>query len=354
MDPKLVQLYFSKLENLIENLRGNQYSNERLNKYQENLFNLFEVLKNRIDSDSFLSCKNDELISLNKILQFVHSSIIYLDDSTLNQIPYETVHCLEQALSDWTDEEYIIVTSLQYNTYFFHGLLAFWDEIYQLIKFNFNIEFESKLIQISIPKYDVNDYLLNIVLYHELGHFIERKYKIANRIIRVEFNHLDDIAKIKKYHHYSEYFADVFAAQYINSSLVNSLDYLAPGAQESTSHPSNEDRKKVINDFIKGNKNEVLDNLKKATEAITNVKLRKRFKQIKYDDFYEIIPTDITEVKELHALYVAGWDIWLNYRNKFENMSLNKQYKILNNLIEKSISNYMVSEQWNKNVSAKK
>ena len=45
-------------------------------------------------------------------------------------------------------------------------------------------------------------------------------------------------------------------------------------------------------------------------------------------------------------MFVAGWDIWINHRDRFQEADQFKVYLYLNNLIEKSISNYMITQSW--------
>lgn len=78
-----------------------------------------------------------------------------------------------------------------------------------------------------------------------------------------------------------------------------------------------------------------------------------RFEKIenKYKDFYDYIPPIIETDAQLHGLFIAGWDIWLNHKDNFSEEKHSKIYAYLNNLIEKSISNYMITSKWNNNVS---
>lgn len=366
---KLIELHFSQLKSLLLKLDGNEYPDERLFEFQDTLFKLFEKIELEICSSEF-HLKNDfQLLIIKEILNFISYSIIYLQDSTLNNIPFETIYCLKQALKEWTDENYIIATSLQYHNYFFHSLLSFNEQIYGRINRQYKIQFKHKLIQISLPKSDAGNYLIHIVLYHELGHFINRKYNISNRVLKelklfkeedqkrilkliVPENFKEIHSNLPKY--LDEYFADIFAAQYINDSLIHSLNLVSPNNKPSQTHPSNKQREKVVNDFCNGNPNELIEMFKEATKEQTKQDLIIRFEEIVSDDIFHFLPIEIESNNQLHGLYVMGWDIWVNRKEKFEGMKTSQTYNILNNLIEKSISNYIITDKWQQNVSSKK
>lgn len=90
-----------------------------------------------------------------------------------------------------------------------------------------------------------NDYLCNAVLYHELGHFIDQVQNIYPPIKSILWANKDkvDCQKYFPYisdsrypepyrqailqNHIKEYFADIFAAQYIRESSFYYLEYIA-------------------------------------------------------------------------------------------------------------------------------
>lgn len=355
MREELINLFSCKLGDLLNGLKGNQYSDHRLNKYQDNLFQLFNTIEKGINSGRFDLKDKSHVNLINKSFNFLLTNIIYLEDSTLNQIPFETVYCIDKALKEWSKEdtvEYIIVTTLRHNTYFFHGYLSFDDTLYQYFSVIYGIDFKYRLIQISIPNRDVNDYLMNSVLYHELGHFVDSKYQIVQRIIDAEYATTPIEDKKKIANHLREHFADLFATQYSPSSIKYTLEYLASGNPESFTHPSTSDRLLLIERFLTGKEDEIIEKLMQSTEGIKKMHLEKRFTDIDFSDFYNLIPTVINSDQELHALFHSIWDIWLNHQDKFIDMDKKTIYKLLNNLAEKSISNYIIQKEWTKHASA--
>lgn len=353
MDYKLLQLHLCRLDGQINKLRGNNYSNKKLNDYQTQLVILFEKLKDEIFDPSFSSTEKTKLPEIKQFLDFISTSVEFLEDSTLNLIPFETIFCLEQVLKEWTSKEYMIVTSLQHSTYFFSGYLSVDGDIYQLIEIKYEIVFPVQLIQISIPKSEVKDYLHNVVLYHELGHFIDKKYNISLKIINSEFSKLSEDEQkkqlndyIKLYNHYMEYFADIFAAQYIDNKTSKYLNYMGYGAADSNSHPATDKRISIVEDFIGKKNNSIIDKLEDSTLHSTGNKLKVRFSKTNERDFLNLIPVNITKESELHGLYVLGWNLWSNKENSFKGFPIDRTYVVINNLIEKSISNFMIKELW--------
>jgi hypothetical protein len=345
MSPELLHLHLSQLNLAFDKSKTNKYADIRKQDYHDTLSELYS----KISNEDFFIHNVESLKSFKEILDFIFYSLEFLDNSTLTSIPYEIVYCLEKALKDWVpSEDYIIVTSLQNNiiNYSFNRTLALQEHYYDIIDNIYNIKFKKRLIQINLPKYLAQDFLANVVLYHELGHFIDAKYKITDRIAYTLS--LDQIET----KHYSEFFADIFAAQYIGKSSNYYLNYIAYKKMGSYSHPATADRINIVNDFLNNNMavDSKLSNLLNATLLTIGVDLKIRFNEIKKDDFLNLIPADIDSISCLHSIFEVGWSLWLNHASHFSTLNLNYSdtYKIINNLIEKSISNYMVLESWNK------
>lgn len=343
MDAKVVQLYHEKVARHLKNIAGDKYSDERLVEHRKLLNQLYIKVGEQISSLS--SPSKAELNNLKLLNEFISTNLNYLEDSTLNLIPYETIYCLEQALSDWASTKYVLVNTHQYNTYFFDPKLLgeFW---YDYISSVFGIDFPLRLIQISIPKQDVPDYLLNVILYHELGHFVDNLHRITDGLIDQHYSALGKEAKREKKNHYAEYFADLFAAQYVGNTLNHTLDYIAHEDPSSFTHPATNDRLTLVKKFLSGNHDDIIDKLKEATEQTTGLKLEKRCSPISDDAFKNYIPTVTENVSELHSLFETGWNLWLNRPEPFDKVEADRLYMVINNLLEKSISNYMVKSKW--------
>ncbi len=344
-----IELSIAQLERSLEKSAENKYSDPRKRRFAGNLYNLFTLIKAEDRSGYSLT----QLQTTKKYVDFIYSHLTFLDFSTLTVIPYELVSCLEQALEEWIPNgNYIVVTSLESDllSYMVNGAYALDEPLFLEIETRYNISFENRLIQIMLPKHYVRDYLVNVVLYHELGHFIDYKYSISeltvtkkylrSNLSRDEFEHLTN--------QYMEYFADIFAAQYVAASSNHFLNYIAHKHPKSFTHPATDDRIKMVEDFLSGTKNDIIHDLEVTLGAVSPIK-NFAFRSVNLDnnDFFNLIPMELNE-NEIHSVFVLGWDIWLDntseLRTKFDSFTA---YKIINNLIEKSLSNHFVNKHWN-------
>lgn len=354
MDFRTLELNVSQLSKCLSKSRFNKYSDTRKTVYQESLLKLFGLLQ----SEDFSSLTSPQLVDKKKIVDFIFESIQYLDNSTLTIIPYEIVYCLESALDECIpNNKFIVVTSLsnQITSYSINGYLALNTPIYQLIDSQYNINFEYKLIQITLPRYYVHDYLANAVLYHELGHFIDFYYNISEAIVNnlvltgvLDFTNRE--LNIKIYNHYCEYFADIFAAQYIGKASNFFLDYIAHKAPDSYTHPATDERLDKVDKFLNNVNTDVeIENIKKYTLVRSGFNLEIKHVELPIDDFFNLIPFEVTNQKELHSIFLTGWNAWFKKPNKLKtDFDNDTAYKIINNLMEKSISNFIIVDSWNK------
>ncbi|UFH54819.1 hypothetical protein [Spirosoma sp. KNUC1025] len=369
--------------------KNNNYSDREKKDYHNKLSLLLDYIKNEINNQNDYT--NSFCFGIKKELDFIFKSLEFLDSSTLNLIPYETVECLNLALKDWIKpkESYIIVTSLINNTdrFSFDPSLIEDTNIYETIHVKYGIKFEHKLIQLNIPKSLSRDYLINVVHYHELGHFIDINYSISDPVaweivdkwLRGDFKnkqrvkilkyfpsleHLDadtyidskEFDNIKSF--LREYFSDLFASQYVGKCFDNYIMYLDEESdQDGIEHPSASKRSEVVNAFLKNERNIIVTMLNKSIKNVLSN--RKRF-SCKYDlpsmkDFKAFLPPVINNVNQLHGLMILGWQLWeSNWEDVKISMNMEdipsslEKYKIINNLIEKSIGNYIISNKWNR------
>jgi hypothetical protein len=83
------------------------------------------------------------------------------------------------------------------------------------------------------------------------------------------------------------------------------------------------------------------------------LQIQKRYIDLQKEDFYNLVPTQIQKESEIHSLFKLGWDIWMNNTEQIkicnkmqEELLPDKTYEIINNLIEKSINNYLIIRDW--------
>lgn len=391
----LLKLHLSQAELALNRVSNNSYSDKRKQEYQRLLFALFEAISLKIENEK----PSDESIifaTYKSHLDFIFKSIEFLDSSTLNRIPYEIVECLDIALKDWTNSQdnFIIVTSLINNVsaFSFDPSLVYNNAIYEDILKTYNIDFATKLVQINVPKSLSRDYLSSVVLYHELGHFIDVinnicdsitltiLSKINNNLFNEEekselvqyfpyikeslYNHVflnkNSQAGNALLNHIAEYYCDLFASQYIGEASNYYLYYLTESSDVfGLSHPSTTNRIKVVSDFLNQTPNIIVEIVGDALYKITSKKLEKRFDALGGEDFLKLVPVVISNDRELHGVYSALWFTWLNKFEEINHAIANKTasplkaYKVLNNLTEKSIGNYIIQKKWRPKVGVK-
>jgi hypothetical protein len=391
MSNNVLQLHLSQLSRAWEKSKFNNYSDRKKSEHIAKLKQLHELLI--VENISELSAV--EAIQVTYVIDFFFKNLEFLENSTLNFIPYEVVGCLRYALSDWIDaaDSYIIVTSLvnDLSSFSFDPTLAINNPMLDgIMQVRYNLNFDYKFIQINIPRFLVKDYLVNVVLYHELGHFVDTNHKITLICARVLLNSiasrtltLPQIAIVEEYFpflaqfikevyalpigtpvsfrnlgqqvqlHFGEYFCDLFASQYVENCSNNYLYYITENhVQYAFTHQSVNNRNKMVDEFLTNKSNFILDLIVSQTKLVSGRDLCKRNQQLNPSDFYDLIPTVVNNPAELHNLFVTGWDVWLSSKQPFisNNMQFalsdDKVYSIVNSLIEKSIANFFVQKDW--------
>ena len=109
MDYRTIELQLLQLEESFSKSRSNIYSDIKKETHFTELFSLFGAIK----ASNYRTFDNNEIKLHYEVLKYIFKGLEFLDNSTLNVIPYEIISCLELALDDWTSEDnFIIVTSL--------------------------------------------------------------------------------------------------------------------------------------------------------------------------------------------------------------------------------------------------
>lgn len=353
MNYRTIELQLRQLEESFSKSRSNIYSDRKKETHFQDIYKLFLKIR---DSD-YKNFNSRDITYHVFFLDVIFSNLEYLDNSTLNIIPYEIVSCLEFALNDWvSSDEFIIVTSMSNKMNDFYLKTTLDEEQYKIfitgIHHYYNLKIEHRLIQISLPKILSRDYLSCVVLYHELGHFIDKELNISSKLVFGKFNKTPkdlDTAEKKFYHHKMEYFADLFAAQYVADASSKYLFQISRNNLESDTHPSTSSRIDVTNEFLEEEINDIVNDFNKVLASYNLPILKKRYEIIEPEEsnFQQLYPQQFRTVEELHYIFKLGWDIWNNSDNNFlKNFTSRDKYNIINNLIEKSISNYVVRKNW--------
>jgi len=256
---------------------------------------------------------------------------------------------------------------------------------YTLVKAKFGVDFKNILLTVQMPRQLSRDYLTNVCLFHELGHFVDTKLQIAERCYHdsllnkwINKKKAPDINRWfcngnDAYHivstpvgpqimvvpqslfYLKEYFADLFGSQYVGDNIFNYLEYLSEDVMaDGPYHPSDDKRRRMYLDFEKGiNTNPVVEALYETTLTQSKHGLVKRYVDLDTAEMCSFIPTALANDQQLLSIFNMGWDVYKRGSDPFEkanNLSHplppDKRYECINNLIEKSINNYLIVRDW--------
>lgn len=372
----------AKLFDTWKRSRNNKYSNPKLQEFHDFFRDFYEKIKN----EDIASLTEDKKTFLKDAIDYFQTRVNCLSNNTSTTAPYEVIESIKCAAKEWVSDidNYIILT--RYGDYSFFSDNKE-DVVLSYIENDYGIIFNKKTVLLSIPQHYYRDYLNNVVLYHEIGHFVDITQNISLISLqltvsdiekKIDINSIysyfpflnglksDDIIQsggvtekgIQLYHYWLEYFADVFAANYIGDKIQKYLSFRSyPDCNSVISHlthPSNERRFAVINDFINGRDNYITNKIQLILGNKFGKTLNRYNNSLALEDLYKFLPLELKSDNDIHNLYAAAWDVWYGDRSKFKmenNLSYDLQsaqiYSILNNLVEKSISNYLVTKKWN-------
>jgi hypothetical protein len=337
--PKL-ELQINQVERLIAKSRK-RFPNKKKEHIYKNMLLLFDSVK----KSNYPSFTPRQLAVAKIALEIVYYAVEYLDYKSESEIPKRLIFCLNKILDEWipngTSDYYIVVSYNKTPADFF--IKRYDQENLNKVKLVlnqvFNFDYSQSLIQISKPRFLANDYLSSIPVYHELGHFVEQNFQIVKALSREPHFSTLGISST----HFTEFFADLFAAQYIGRSAIAPLD--ESKTTETQTHPSNSLRVEVVNAFIEGTGTPrcmtIISELDRIAHIRTGMNLEVRYENLAdaENPFIDLTPKVIGEPSKLHVLFNAGWQNWMD-----PNSLLRQRYpqypecsKIINRLIRNSI-----------------
>lgn len=345
-----LNLLLNQIAEQFSNSKNNVYSDSKRDQHFSNLHEIFETIS-RLNSSGLIL--DVELSTYKQILIYILSDIQYLDSSTLNVIPFEIVSCLELALKDWIDDDNLVLSthlSNDFNDFYFNpnNNKEYFDSINAFLVSKNIAKIYFRLIKITLPKLLSRDYFSTVVLYHELGHFIDFEYNISQRLL-MKKNPSQLRPTSQQLHHYREYFADIFAAQYISNASNQYLEDRTIMDVDCETHPKTSQRVLIVNKFLAGEdcNNIVLDFNEILTPFSKELRIRHLVREATSSNFYNFTPEIIENDEQLHYIYKTGWEIWKDNNHKnFSGIPERQKYQILNNLMEKSISSYFLLKDW--------
>ena len=229
------------------------------------------------------------------------------------------------------------------------------------------------MIQIAIPKAFRHSPLHCIPLFHELGHFIDQELLVTAVSTHINSDWLTE-ARLFLPHlplnecrdieisHRSELFADIFAACYLGTTNWQYLQSFSDNDIPSRTHPSLNARKKIALSFLRRHPDTLSDTFNVALAARgARGSLDRKFRSVSQ---FKSSLDDLRPPRSKSALNSYGLirEFWLYYKNfqrqrpqslPWQVIPPNDKFKILNDLAEKSIRNFFISEAWLRAVTSK-
>lgn len=277
----------------------------------------------------------------------------YLQGSTTKEAPYEIEYCMRHAISDWLSDPCLVTTALTDEKDFHLKPGDPWDFVAKTMDRYPGHLPKEKLIFIGVPRIYKHMPLFCAALYHELGHFVDLARNITDvTILTHPVNGASEKIQELVQNHRREHFADLFAACYVGSAIVDSIDAINPLAGHSPTHPATKTRIDVIRGFLEGEEFDELAMYQDALKKLGMPLLQKRYSVPAIEDaFDDIRPHNLTNSAELHGIMAAGWSYlgkvksgggprWTVGGNPLDVV------RIVNDLTEKSIRNASVRSLW--------
>lgn len=285
--------------------------------------------------------------------------IKFLSGSSSKRIPYEIAYSLEQALKDWQHNPAIVTTALSpdlMSGFYFQGV---GENFYTTLSSYLDVEVEERLVQISLPEVYRHCPIFCVPLYHELGHFIDIEFGITTKWLLdypIDQLPLDSIPLgpgCDQAHrsHRMEYFADLFAASYVGDAVDDFLVQFTGGARATPTHPSTTARSSAVQGFLGGAASDLLSSLQCVLKDLGLPNLTIRFDDVDLSNSFDNMrPASIATVGQLHGIFLHSWKYLAKQSEApsgwATSISSNECERVINNLVEKSIRNYMIKEKW--------
>lgn len=325
----------------------------------------------KVDVDTIPEIEHSEFMEYFELIKDWTTLLNYHNDGSF---PKELVYSMNLLLREWLDDYKKYVILISDNPYMVTYPALDLDAKYQNIELRYGILFEEKIVKICMPLEHCSDFLVNVCLYHEIGHFIDRQKHLTsvvlsniiqnlsrdNNLIPLvqkyfpyythPFNSMESALQQKFYNQLQEYFADIFSAQYNSDGVIMYLKYLHSHEmdKEDNEHPSTKLRQEMVNDFLgAGNLITVLYVALVSPLYNKRTELKVKYSHSKMSDIGKLSIIGIANDSELHSLYMTGWELYKMDKSVRESnypatkgLSQHELYIKINEVIGQSIAEY--------------
>lgn len=281
----------------------------------------------------------------------------FVKGSRSSDSPYEIQYALRVALKQWTSIDALISNADLEDIGFFFNLLDLWEFIKTTIVHYDSSGYDPTVVRIMAPSVYKHRPVFCIPLFHELGHFIDMRSQISATTLMIAPPigvNLGDAQAMQRAHvHRMEHFADLFAACYCANSLNEILVRLGGLQAASATHPATSDRISVVDDFLSGQTNSIVNMFQTALSMRGLPALAQRFVVPDVTpSFHDVRTYPIASDQEFFGFFPAAWRY---LEDQLDNRtapwvraetSLLRIESIVNDLCEKSLRNYEIRVRW--------
>jgi hypothetical protein len=285
----------------------------------------------------------------------------FLAGSAMRLQPFESVYGLRAAARDWIKHDVLIITALtQEQNFYFSGIHPRFNEITRDL---LGITIEEDVVQVALPDVYRHKPLFSVALYHEFGHFIDSRFQLSTNVELLLPDLVlpslsapppgwtNDLFLSARRYHLREYFADLFAASYTGGAIKRFLDDFAANADVSPSHPKTYDRAAIIESLLNGTSHRVIEAFRQALTARRCPDLTAQYTRPNVDTAFAALRTaPLGSIREVHGVLESGWEYLHRAADRadevWKHIDDGDAERIVNDLVAKSIRNWMIREQW--------
>ena len=352
------------LEEQLEKLSRSSFFADELSDYIAELRNT--VLRLEQDIGAATPQLSPDLVA--QIVDSIWHATQFLTGTTSNRVPYEVTYLLREVLLDWNLGDSIVTTSLiQSPDFYCESVLRAPSEVLKGLPTS-GVALSKYLVQIGVPEIFQHMPLFCAPLYHELAHYVDQRSRVIKKLLIYREAEVAEALPATRYFekplaptvvrdHVTEHFCDLFAACYVGCCVTDYISQWSQNGGPERTHPLPEDRAQLTSDFISGRQNTLIDLLREAVDSEDiGFKLIPRYTLPNVEAcFRDVRPARITQLSELHGLLPAA-DAFLKTLlmnpGKFTIYPIGgvppgRRVALVNDLVEKSIRNFMISKAWN-------
>ena len=160
--------------------KGNTYTDVRRESFHNSLDALYDSLKTwKMPVGANDNYKQDLTVLFEVFSRW--SEVISMNT---DRMPHkEVLACLESILYNWlgADADHYLLT-LSDGEYLYRLPICKLDVLNNITEGNWQVHFDTYPIELALPKYFSEDMFFNVVLFHELGHFIESYFDTDDKV----------------------------------------------------------------------------------------------------------------------------------------------------------------------------